>query len=209
MVVSLVPYAYHVSVAKFGIKHKKHVVTTSYVSDAMRALDGDAKKAGIILLNECGLDPGIDHMSAMRMIHAVRAAEHLRHRPDWRPERFERRRLVRAWNISPPCGVFVTPATTFGMTGPMVWLGTGAGAAWVADWGRLLGEWMRRGQECDREQEGCANRREASRRTVVVHQSSLGWFDFVERSPSPRAASTGSKGRGLRPAWSSSSSDAG
>ncbi len=71
VVVSLVPYAYHVSVAKFGIKHKKHVVTTSYVSDAMRALDGDARKAGIILLNECGLDPGIDHMSAMRMIHDV------------------------------------------------------------------------------------------------------------------------------------------
>jgi len=71
VVVSLVPYAYHVSVAKFGIKYKKHVVTTSYVSDAMRALDGDARKAGIILLNECGLDPGIDHMSAMRMIHNV------------------------------------------------------------------------------------------------------------------------------------------
>jgi len=71
VVVSLVPYAYHVSVAKFGIKHKKHVVTTSYVSDAMKALDGDAKKAGIILLNECGLDPGIDHMSAMRIIHDV------------------------------------------------------------------------------------------------------------------------------------------
>jgi saccharopine dehydrogenase-like NADP-dependent oxidoreductase len=71
VVVSLVPYAYHVAVSKLCIKHKKHVVTTSYVSDAMRALDGDAKKAGIILLNECGLDPGIDHMSAMRVIHDV------------------------------------------------------------------------------------------------------------------------------------------
>ncbi len=71
LVVSLVPYAYHVSVSKFCIKHKKHVVTTSYVSDAMKALDGDAKKAGILLLNECGLDPGIDHMSAMRIVHDV------------------------------------------------------------------------------------------------------------------------------------------
>jgi len=71
LVVSLVPYAYHVSVSKLCIKHKKHVVTTSYVSDAMKALDADAKSAGIILLNECGLDPGIDHMSAMRVIHDV------------------------------------------------------------------------------------------------------------------------------------------
>jgi saccharopine dehydrogenase (NADP+, L-glutamate forming) len=71
VVVSLVPYAFHVSVSKLCIKHKKHVVTTSYVSDAMKALDADAKSAGIILLNECGLDPGIDHMSAMRVIHDV------------------------------------------------------------------------------------------------------------------------------------------
>lgn len=71
VVVSLVPYAHHVAVSKLCIKHKKHVVTTSYVSDAMKALDGDAKKAGVLLLNECGLDPGIDHMSAMRIIHDV------------------------------------------------------------------------------------------------------------------------------------------
>jgi saccharopine dehydrogenase (NADP+, L-glutamate forming)/spermidine synthase len=71
VVVSLVPYAYHVAVSKLCIKHKKQVVTTSYVSDAMKALDADAKNAGIILLNECGLDPGIDHMSAMRVIHDV------------------------------------------------------------------------------------------------------------------------------------------
>lgn len=71
VVVSLVPYAHHVAVSNFCIKHKKHVVTTSYVSDAMKALDGDAKKAGVLLLNECGLDPGIDHMSAMRIVHDV------------------------------------------------------------------------------------------------------------------------------------------
>lgn len=71
VVVSLVPYAYHVTVAKFCIKHKKQMVTTSYVSDEMKALDAEAKEAGVMLLNECGLDPGIDHMSAMRIIHDV------------------------------------------------------------------------------------------------------------------------------------------
>ena len=71
LTVSLLPYTYHVKVAKLCIKHKKHLVTTSYVSDKMRALDNEAKKTGILFLNECGLDPGIDHMSAMRVIHEV------------------------------------------------------------------------------------------------------------------------------------------
>lgn len=71
LTVSLLPYTYHVKVAKLCIKHKKHLVTTSYVSDEMKALDEKAKDAGLIFLNECGLDPGIDHMSAMRVIHEV------------------------------------------------------------------------------------------------------------------------------------------
>ena len=71
LTVSLLPYTYHVKVAKFCIKHKKQLITTSYVSDAMKALDKKAKDAGILILNECGLDPGIDHMSAMRVIHDV------------------------------------------------------------------------------------------------------------------------------------------
>jgi saccharopine dehydrogenase (NADP+, L-glutamate forming)/spermidine synthase len=71
VVVSLLPYTYHVKIAEMCIKHKKHLVTTSYVSDAMRALDAKAKIAGILILNECGLDPGIDHMSAMRIIHDI------------------------------------------------------------------------------------------------------------------------------------------
>ena len=71
LAISLVPYAYHVTVAELCIKHKKHMVTTSYVSDAMNALDQRAKEAGILLLNELGLDPGIDHMSAMKIIHDV------------------------------------------------------------------------------------------------------------------------------------------
>jgi len=71
LTVSLLPYIHHVKIAKLCIKHKKHLITTSYVSDDMKALDKKAKDAGIVLLNECGLDPGIDHMSAMRVIHEV------------------------------------------------------------------------------------------------------------------------------------------
>ena len=47
------------------------MLTTSYVSPAMRALEPKVRDAGIVILNECGLDPGIDHMSAMRVIHHV------------------------------------------------------------------------------------------------------------------------------------------
>ncbi len=71
VVVSLIPYEYHVAVAKLCIKHKKQLVTTSYVGEPMKRLNAAAKKAGVILLNEVGLDPGIDHMSAMRVIHDV------------------------------------------------------------------------------------------------------------------------------------------
>jgi len=70
--VSLLPYTYHVKVAGHCLEFRKPLVTTSYVSDAMRALDAPAKSAGVILLNEMGLDPGIDHMSAMRVIHGVK-----------------------------------------------------------------------------------------------------------------------------------------
>ncbi len=69
LVISLVPYAHHVTVAKLCIKHKVQMVTTSYVSKPMRELDGQAKEAGVTVLNEIGLDPGIDHMSAMKIIH--------------------------------------------------------------------------------------------------------------------------------------------
>jgi len=71
LVISMVPYAFHPKVAELCIAHKKNMVTTSYVSDAMKKLDGEARKAGIIILNELGLDPGIDHMEAMRVIHEI------------------------------------------------------------------------------------------------------------------------------------------
>lgn len=74
VVVSLLPYVFHTVVAKHCLALKKHLVTTSYVSDGMRALDEEAKRAGVILLNEIGLDPGVDHMSAMAIIERVRAS---------------------------------------------------------------------------------------------------------------------------------------
>ena len=71
LVCSLLPYTFHVKAAKVAIRHKTHFCTTSYISDEMKALEDDAKKAGILLLNECGVDPGIDHMSAMKIIDEV------------------------------------------------------------------------------------------------------------------------------------------
>ncbi|HSV88576.1 MAG TPA: saccharopine dehydrogenase C-terminal domain-containing protein [Bacteroidales bacterium] len=71
LTVSLLPWVHHVLVAKYCIKHKKDMVTTSYVKPEMRALDQDARDAGIIILKELGLDPGIDHMSAMRIIDKI------------------------------------------------------------------------------------------------------------------------------------------
>lgn len=70
-VVSLLPFTFHLIVANCALKHKKNMVTTSYVKQEMQDLDGAAKEAGIIILNELGLDPGIDHMSAMRIIDQV------------------------------------------------------------------------------------------------------------------------------------------
>ncbi len=69
--VSFLPYKHHVLVAKACIRCKKPLVTTSYVQPEMKALDEEAKKAGVILLNETGLDPGIDHMTAMKIIDHI------------------------------------------------------------------------------------------------------------------------------------------
>lgn len=71
LVISLIPYTFHVQVIKAAINQKKHVVTTSYVSDAMMALDKEAKDAGITVFNEIGLDPGIDHLYAVKTISEV------------------------------------------------------------------------------------------------------------------------------------------
>ncbi len=73
LAVSLLPWQYHPQVARACLDEGKHMVTTSYVKDDMMALDNEAKEKGIILLNELGVDPGIDHMTAMKVIDRVRA----------------------------------------------------------------------------------------------------------------------------------------
>ncbi len=72
LVVSMVPYTFHPVIGRMAIDLGKPMVTASYVSPAMKALDEDAKRKGVILLNELGLDPGIDHMEAMRLIHRIK-----------------------------------------------------------------------------------------------------------------------------------------
>ncbi|KZT05700.1 saccharopine dehydrogenase [Laetiporus sulphureus 93-53] len=73
LVISLIPYIHHALVIKAAIKGKTHVVTTSYVNPAMRELEEEAKKAGIVVMNEIGLDPGIDHLYAIKTIDEVHA----------------------------------------------------------------------------------------------------------------------------------------
>lgn len=70
-VISMLPAFMHLPVIKDCVAAGKHVATASYVSPEMQALDAEAKKKGILLLNECGLDPGIDHASAMKVIDEV------------------------------------------------------------------------------------------------------------------------------------------
>jgi saccharopine dehydrogenase-like NADP-dependent oxidoreductase len=71
IIVSLLPWVHHLKVAKLCLKHNKHMATTSYVSDDMKKLDDDAKSKNLLFLNEIGVDPGIDHMSAMKIIDEV------------------------------------------------------------------------------------------------------------------------------------------
>jgi saccharopine dehydrogenase (NAD+, L-glutamate forming) len=72
IVVSMLPARFHIEVAKDCITYKKHLVTASYVSKEMQALDDDAKANGLVFMNEIGVDPGLDHMSAMQVIDQVR-----------------------------------------------------------------------------------------------------------------------------------------
>ncbi|CAG5188498.1 uncharacterized protein ALTATR162_LOCUS11969 [Alternaria atra] len=74
VVISLIPYTYHATVIKSAIRKKKNVVTTSYVSPAMMELDAQAKEAGITVMNEIGVDPGVDHLSAVLTIDEVHKA---------------------------------------------------------------------------------------------------------------------------------------
>jgi len=73
IVISMLPAHLHIEIAKDCIEFKKHLVTASYISDAMQELDEEAKKNNLIFMNEIGLDPGIDHMSAMKVIDEIRS----------------------------------------------------------------------------------------------------------------------------------------
>jgi saccharopine dehydrogenase-like NADP-dependent oxidoreductase len=72
IVVSLLPWTLHPVVAELCLAHGKHMVTTSYVKAEIQAMDREARDKGLIFLNEVGVDPGLDHMSAMQIIDAVR-----------------------------------------------------------------------------------------------------------------------------------------
>lgn len=73
IVISMLPARFHVEVAKDCIDLKKDLITPSYVSPEMKALAKEAEEAGILIMNEIGVDPGIDHMSAMRVLDEIRA----------------------------------------------------------------------------------------------------------------------------------------
>ena len=72
LVISMLPARFHVEIAQDCIALKKNLITPSYISEEMRDLDQDAKDAGIVIMNEIGVDPGIDHMSAMKIIDHIK-----------------------------------------------------------------------------------------------------------------------------------------
>lgn len=72
IVVSMLPARFHIEAAKDCITYKKHMVTASYVSNEMQELDAEAKANNLVFMNEIGVDPGIDHMSAMKVIDSIR-----------------------------------------------------------------------------------------------------------------------------------------
>ena len=72
IVVSLLPWIHHQKVAKLCLECNRAMATTSYVSEEMIKMDGPVQEKGLLFLNEIGVDPGIDHMSAMKIINEVK-----------------------------------------------------------------------------------------------------------------------------------------
>lgn len=72
LVISMLPAKFHIDVAQDCLRAGKHLITPSYVSPEMKALNEEVKKAGLIFMNEIGVDPGIDHMSAMKIIDEIK-----------------------------------------------------------------------------------------------------------------------------------------
>lgn len=73
VVISLMPAHLHHLVARLCVTHGKHLLNASYVSPEIQALHEEALAKNVLLLNECGLDPGIDHMSAMQVINKIKS----------------------------------------------------------------------------------------------------------------------------------------
>ncbi len=73
IVISMLPAHMHINVARDCVEMGKHLTTASYISKEMRALHDEAVTKGLVLLNEVGLDPGIDHLSAMQLLDGIRA----------------------------------------------------------------------------------------------------------------------------------------
>jgi len=71
IIISLLPWVFHAKVAKLCLKNNKDMATASYVSEEMSALGEEAEKKGLLFLNEIGVDPGIDHMSAQKIIDDI------------------------------------------------------------------------------------------------------------------------------------------
>ncbi|HOV55963.1 MAG TPA: saccharopine dehydrogenase NADP-binding domain-containing protein [Bacteroidales bacterium] len=72
VIISMVPARFHFLVAKDCLALGKHLFTASYISPEMKALEKEVKAKNLLFLNECGLDPGLDHMSAMKLIHNIK-----------------------------------------------------------------------------------------------------------------------------------------
>jgi len=72
IIISMLPARFHIEVAKDCITYNKHMVTASYISKEMKELDAAVKEKGLVFMNEIGVDPGIDHMSAMQVIDRIR-----------------------------------------------------------------------------------------------------------------------------------------
>lgn len=76
LVISFIPPWMHIHVLPICVKVGVNVTTSSYISPEMLALDAEAKSKGMVILNECGLDPGIDILGTMKVLHEAKAAGH-------------------------------------------------------------------------------------------------------------------------------------
>ncbi len=72
IVISMLPATLHILVAKDCVAFSKNLLTASYIDDSIKSLEKEIKEKGLLFIGEMGLDPGIDHMSAMKLIHEIK-----------------------------------------------------------------------------------------------------------------------------------------